>query len=265
MKRLRDEIGSRDAKLAEAARLASAARNLEPPPGLEGRIRARLLETPRRKKWQLRPAFAALLVILATALAASAATGRFWPLPPKTTPSAPAPHRRSTPKVPRAEVVPAVPKITPPREEPVVREKPVVRVEPVVQRAAPPRIAVHPPVAAPSDDPDDEPLPMLAPPPAAPPPPPMARPELPEAILVAQATRALHAEHRPKRALQLLDDYLRLHPDGDLVEECLALQIEARSDLDDARAAALADEYLRRFPGGRFGAAALAARQRFHR
>jgi hypothetical protein len=77
-----------------------------------------------------------------------------------------------------------------------------------------------------------------------------------EPTMVAMAMRALRRDHDPARAARLLDDYLALWPDGALVEEALALGIEAARARGDARAPALAADYLRRFPGGRFADAA---------
>ena len=84
-----------------------------------------------------------------------------------------------------------------------------------------------------------------------------------EAILVLEATRALHHDHDAKHASKLLAEYLRRFPNGDLLEESLALAIEAKSARNDSGAAALANEYLERFPTGRFREVALQAQRRF--
>lgn len=55
----------------------------------------------------------------------------------------------------------------------------------------------------------------------------------------------------------------RRYPSGDLAEEALALSIEAFAALDDRAALTLAEDYLRRFPQGRFRDQAEAARRRF--
>jgi hypothetical protein len=80
-----------------------------------------------------------------------------------------------------------------------------------------------------------------------------------EAIQIMTAVRALRQDHDPARAGALLDDYLRRYPRGALAEEALGLAIEAASARGDARAAALARSYLERYPRGRFLRAARAA------
>ncbi len=77
-----------------------------------------------------------------------------------------------------------------------------------------------------------------------------------EPTLVATAMRALRRDHDPVGAGQLLDDYLRRWPNGALIEEALALALEAANARGDARARAFATTYLQRFPAGRFGEAA---------
>jgi hypothetical protein len=98
------------------------------------------------------------------------------------------------------------------------------------------------------------------------PPPTKAPPRAPDpsaSILVLDATRLLRVERDPRRALVLLGEYRRRFPHGDLLEECLALTIEARTMLGDREAGALAREYLAMFPAGRFRDEALRAERRF--
>ncbi len=74
-----------------------------------------------------------------------------------------------------------------------------------------------------------------------------------EPTLVATAVRALRRDHDAARAGALLDEYLRRWPDGALAEEAMALSIEAaQASGGDARPRALAIRYLQRFPSGRF-------------
>jgi hypothetical protein len=82
-------------------------------------------------------------------------------------------------------------------------------------------------------------------------------------VLVLEAARTLRRDHDPRRALALLEQYVQRNPDGDLIEETLALTIQARSQLDDPAAAAVADDYLARFPAGRFRDEAVRAQTRF--
>jgi hypothetical protein len=69
---------------------------------------------------------------------------------------------------------------------------------------------------------------------------------------VLQAVRALRVEANPARARRLLAGYLERNPDGSLVEEALAMSIEAAVAHGDDDASALARRYLRRYPSGHF-------------
>lgn len=69
---------------------------------------------------------------------------------------------------------------------------------------------------------------------------------------VAEAVRALRKQGDAARAQQLLDQYLRSNPRGALVEDALALSIEAAAARKDPRAADYARRYLARYPNGRF-------------
>jgi hypothetical protein len=79
---------------------------------------------------------------------------------------------------------------------------------------------------------------------------------------VLQAIRALRQDNNPGRATTLLSQYLSTHPRGLLVEDALALSIEAANARHDTRSAAdLGRRYLARFPAGRYRAFALQAVQ----
>ena len=74
-----------------------------------------------------------------------------------------------------------------------------------------------------------------------------------EAALVLAALRSLRREHSPVQASVLLQTYLTRFPQGVLTEEALALGMEAAVARDDpASAKALANQYLGRYPAGRF-------------
>jgi hypothetical protein len=74
-----------------------------------------------------------------------------------------------------------------------------------------------------------------------------------EAALVLAGLRALRREHDPTRAGTLLARYVERFPQGVLAEEALAIAIEADLARGDRQAAAaLAEQYLKRFPAGRF-------------
>jgi hypothetical protein len=72
--------------------------------------------------------------------------------------------------------------------------------------------------------------------------------------LLVDAMRALRSEHDPARASALVASYVERHPEGALLEEALAIRVEAAAAGDDSRAAA--NEYLTRFPTGRYAGAA---------
>jgi len=81
---------------------------------------------------------------------------------------------------------------------------------------------------------------------------PGAAPTAADTGLVLDAMRRLRRGHDPRAALREIDAYLARFPDGDLAEEALALAIEARGALGDPVACALAEQYLQRYPHGRF-------------
>jgi outer membrane protein assembly factor BamD (BamD/ComL family) len=84
-----------------------------------------------------------------------------------------------------------------------------------------------------------------------------------QAQLLAEAVKTLRNDRDAKRAQALLEGYLRRYPQGVLVEEALALAIEAAAVREDKDAARLAAEYLKRYPAGRFRAIANEALSRF--
>ena len=73
---------------------------------------------------------------------------------------------------------------------------------------------------------------------------------------VIQAMRALRVEGNPARARALLDRYLERFPRGTLAEEALAMSIEAANVHHDGDAGALARRYLKLYPAGHFSALA---------
>lgn len=77
--------------------------------------------------------------------------------------------------------------------------------------------------------------------------------------LVVRAVRALRRDRDPEAASRLLERYRSRNPSGVLAEEVLSLQIEAALAAKDGRAAALAREYLSRYPTGRYRARAQSA------
>jgi hypothetical protein len=73
-----------------------------------------------------------------------------------------------------------------------------------------------------------------------------------DSALVHRAVRALRREHNPRLAARLLQEHRLAYPDSPLAEEVLSLRIEAAVALSDARAGALAREYVTRYPHGRY-------------
>lgn len=72
-----------------------------------------------------------------------------------------------------------------------------------------------------------------------------------EAQLLVEAMRARRTGDS-KRVSELVDEYRAKHPQGTLQEEALILSIESAASRRAPNTAALAREYLARFPNGRF-------------
>jgi hypothetical protein len=73
-----------------------------------------------------------------------------------------------------------------------------------------------------------------------------------DSTLVVEAIRSLRNDGDPARAERMLQQYRAKHPSGALVEDALAVSIEAAATSDAARAATLAREYLAKYPRGRY-------------
>src|SRR5690606_14254443 len=80
---------------------------------------------------------------------------------------------------------------------------------------------------------------------------PASAPEGADAELLWQAMQARQSGDVDK-VRRLTEEYRKKNPGGELGEEALALSLEAAILHKDPKAAALAREYLRRFPQGRF-------------
>jgi hypothetical protein len=70
--------------------------------------------------------------------------------------------------------------------------------------------------------------------------------------LVHRAVKALRRDGNPKLAARLLDEDRVRNPSGPLAEEALSLRIEAAIELGESRARTLAQQYLTRYPNGRY-------------
>jgi len=234
MKRLIDESGldSADEQLANLFRTAAP---FQPDPFRKRRVLVSLsrIESQRAPRFWLRPVVVAALLVSGTATAALGhryvAQGGLLGL------GAPSPN--------------------------------------VAQSGQPePKAAKHRPVAhaaTTSDAPADDSAAVEAPAPSAPHVVPRgatrARPESSEdATHVVEAIQALRTERDPSRARELLNDYLKTHPNGVLSEDALALSIEAASAQHDPRAADYARRYLAKFPRGKYRDLANRAIQQQH-
>jgi hypothetical protein len=242
--RLRDLDAAPGSVEAEAAGLLRAAERHVPSAAAKMRVRAALIRTPRPGfRFALQPILIVVLIVAGGAAAAGSSPGRRWlgrgyrRLVTWVAPGAAAPRpqrvARAVSPIAAGPEQPAPPGL---QEPAVVAPAPVHEV--VAPRRAEARAAHH--VERPAQ--------------------PLADGD--EPVLVAAAVRALRRDHNPARARALLDQYLRRWPDGALVEEAMALEIESSQALGQAGAAgdvatrALAARYLQRFPGGRFASVA---------
>ena len=225
---------------AEGVALLTARARHEPSPIQKARVRAALeARGGARATWRGRPAALALVfaaILLVGGAISSTSFARQWVgaqvrrlVAWVAPPAAPATVTQAGPARPAASTAPVI-------VEEVPAEAPIAT--PPEPRAVAPHAHVHVnvDVGAPKRDAmpaiDDEPT------------------------LVATAMRALRRDHDPVAAGRLLDDYLRRWPNGALIEEALALALEAANARGDARARTFATTYLQRFPAGRFGEAA---------
>lgn len=290
MRRFRDVHDVDDPVVAELAGMLQAVGDLDPPLGAEARVRAALSRRGAPRPSWLRTVVVLLLVVAIPVAVAgvnllirmppqaagpaadrgtpAAAHDRADPMT-KVSPVAPVSPARAqdapSPGVARAVPAPSTPEVdrsparraasdeTTTRRTPAVRQtethpneysKSVTRstATPVESPVELPRLATRAP-----DENRADPMSIRS----------------DEANLVHGAMRALRRDHDPQAAIRQLAAYHRRFPTGDLTEEALALSIEAFVALDDREALALANEYLRRFPDGRFRDQAERAQHRF--
>ncbi|HXU69289.1 MAG TPA: hypothetical protein VN947_08160 [Polyangia bacterium] len=246
--RLRDGDAA-DPSWAALERLCQSQPPTAPDLAMQARVLGRL-ERPRRRALRVRPAFAALCVLL-FAGTASAMWGiaRRWLAPARPTATATAtapaplavrpavaPAASPSPTTAPADSAPApsvVRAVAPPAH--VQRRKRVVAVEAAAESVAAKPIETSPPPPSRSTSPLD--------------------PQ--ESVLVHAAVRALRVDGRASRARELLGDYLSRFPHGALAEDAVALQIEAAvADRDASAARRWAARYVDEFPAGRFHAVA---------
>jgi hypothetical protein len=244
-----------DANEAETARLLRSLSPAAPSEAAERRVYARICA------WRSRGPRLARVAVLVTALLVSttilsATLARRWFRPdgrssdsialsvPAAQPKHPTARREQPMSPTPADSIPAVPSAM---DEGVVASGSAAHVSSHRDRPRDPLAGKRPLVASGDlrGSVEQEPATEAAP---APPPPP---PE--EAALVVTALRSLRREHNPVQAGALLQGYLTRFPQGVLVEEALAIGIEAAVARHDAASAkALANQYLGRYPAGRF-------------
>jgi hypothetical protein len=281
MRRLTDET---DPALRPLADLVAAEQPHEATPASRARVWQKLTRPERRWSYArlLRPALVG--VLLAGAVAGASPAGRRFivrvlargtpatrPAPVPAAPSAVAPRARSVGTVAAPAPEPETPPAARSPDAPIVggpvASAPVAApAPPRAPRLAPAAVYAPAPMPAPASAPAAVAPAPPAPPPAAAPPPVAAAASpysSPHAALVLDAMQALRRDRQPAAADVLLQRYLALHPSGALAEEAYALRIEVAVAQRERRAATLAEEYLVRWPRGRFAASARSALKRF--
>lgn len=281
MRRLREGAAPDDPDLAVVARLAGGVRPLRRPEAERQAGWRALAAAPRERPWHRRaPAVAAVGLLLVSTVAAGGIVGTRWVLRPAVTreagpaasehptkrrgarvasapASAPVAAPASAPASAPVATPGSVPAVPPPTREPALvatpaAARPTTLATPSASSAwtesarRPTEAARTAPAAAASA----RPAPGATAETARPPAPPSGA--APDSELVLAALAALRRDHAPARADGLLAEYLRLHPDGQLAEDALALAIEAAAARGPAAAASAARRYLARFPDGRF-------------
>jgi hypothetical protein len=264
MKRLRESYDSPDHETRRAARLIAGVRALEPDAAREMRVRRRIRSAPTARGLPL-TRLAWILVVLLAAVTATATTDRVWrKVRPyaflQRTDAAQEGHRpdngraESQPSAPRAASVgvgasgtaaadPGSGKVEAAGEEftPEVAETNGHDRRTDAERRVPSR----------RKDATVKALPIASAPEQASAAPSTPAAPGPETLLMMQAMQA-RSSGDLARAAQLLAEYRARFPNGELLEEALALSIEAEASRGSATATDLARTYLTKFPNGRF-------------
>jgi hypothetical protein len=242
LKPLRETFDPANADEREGAALLAQVGPLEPSLARRRRVLAALEARSGMGLRVLRPAIVGGIV-LALATGASATAGRYW-MRSRAALSAPegqitkaAPPHRATHHTPSVEKVAAqAPTEAAPSENATTEVAAPVTPAPVPALGRAAKNHVTPSTAL-----------EAAPSPAA-------------AALMVEAMQARRAGDLG-RAGELVAEYRRKYPDGALQEEAQALSIEVAAARGDREAAHLAEQYLARFPRGRFRAQAERALQ----
>ncbi|HEX3764790.1 MAG TPA: hypothetical protein VHW23_39110 [Kofleriaceae bacterium] len=276
--RLRDLVATDDPALAELARLVRAAGDPGPRPGAQDRVRRALAGRPPGRRWHRWQAAAVAALVVFIVLPAAIAGVRWIvaspvspsvpavpaPVPPPAAGSPRVAHRSAAaaePEAPASVPVPAsagsgapvprpapeapvTPGPVPPARGPTAMPPPASERRPHLPGRATAPVDDAPAAAAAIRARESSPVPIE--------PGVASAPAADDTALVIEAMRRLRRGHDPRAALRELDAYLSRFPDGDLAEEVLALAIEARAALGDAAACSLAEQYLQRYPHGRF-------------
>jgi hypothetical protein len=235
LKPLREKFDAQDADEAAASAMLGQVGPLEPSAARKRRVMSAIESRSGMGLRLLRPAvFGGIVLVLATG--ASAMVGRQWirsraalSATDKETVASPAAPRSVAQKVVTSEKAPLP--VPPPAD---------VVATPVVEAPKPaPQVVARKPATARVQAPTPE-TPLLA---------------SPQAALMVEAMQARRAGDMV-RAGELAAEYERKYPDGVLREEAQVLGIEAAASRGDGEAQRLAEQYLSRFPHGRFRAQA---------
>lgn len=270
--RLRDQTAASDPTLARGARLLRSIRPRDPSPAMFARVQANIRARQRQRRnpaWLTRPAIVALVLL---ALVASAAASMLvYRIVERIssnrgTGETPAAVEKVPPRGAKSNgvVVSPRPPATPPPGSPVAPPpRPTHTSSPISGRkngaprdtSAPVRIRVPSPIK--ENGPDRS---MAA---AADPGEAIAHDGTSplETQLCLDALNALRRDGDARRATAALRFYLHRYPLGALIEEARALLVEANAGARYPGTAALADDYLNRYPNGRYRQAVLRLKQ----
>ncbi len=260
MERLRDQVHEADPTRARAADLLRSERPLPRSREREARVRAHLDDTrDRRAILMLRPAVALCTILLAGV--ASALVGRaVYERVTASATSAEKTHLHSAHRESPARILeaPPAPSLAPTPEQyrHGATHRSFSRTEWHEESHALPSLDALPTPSGALPAPEAAltvPMPPTEKPTATAPP---AHTDELEAELVLRAAKALRQDHHPAQALSALENYLQHYPNGALGEEAWALAIESAVQLGDPRASYFANQYLVRFPSGRYVQAA---------
>jgi hypothetical protein len=229
MKRLRDMEGGTPLQ-REAQRLIDSVEPLADSPERMARVRRRLDE-PRGLMVAIRrlPALAIAALIALFGASAFAAVRVLVEVQQARVQSSSRPTQLHGEK-PRSQAAPSVSAVEEAPEEQEEQGQQLEQLAPTGDRMQP-RARAKPRVAAPA---------------------PAHEHEAHDSELVHRAVKALRVDRNPSLAARLLEQDRIRNPSGPLAEEALSLRIEAALKLRDPRARTFAEQYIARYPKGRY-------------